>query len=209
MSKHVTIEDLRAPKSKTGFRYVYNILSANDAGNRAGQPFQAQKRIGSNRHGWIGPRRGTAKEAAQDYCDYINGNGVSLAPKLNTASHPRRKKHKMTKAEAEAWRKFQEERAKRKAKEAPPAEHIYLIAETGCSDAVKVGHSSDTRIADLQTGNPRELRLLAKLPGSRDDEQALHARFIHLHEDWMRGEWFRPTPELLSVFDLDEGSPLD
>jgi hypothetical protein len=70
--------------------------------------------------------------------------------------------------------------------------------------AVKIGYASKSvyqRIRDMQTGNPRQLVILGYKPGYRDDEQALHAQFIHHN---ILGEWFRPTPAILSTFPSKE-----
>jgi hypothetical protein len=48
---------------------------------------------------------------------------------------------------------------------------------------------------DIRSGNPTQLRLLAVVPGGREVEQELHARFSHLRR---RGEWFDRAPELLA-----------
>lgn len=65
-------------------------------------------------------------------------------------------------------------------------------------DHVKIGHSRDVekRRAELQTGNPYQLELLAQVPGSPVDERALHKRFA---AERVAGEWFRITPELEQV----------
>jgi hypothetical protein len=53
-------------------------------------------------------------------------------------------------------------------------------------------------------GNPDEIRILATIPGlSILDETRLHDRFRHL---WIRGEWYRPDPELLSYI-AEVGTP--
>jgi hypothetical protein len=77
---------------------------------------------------------------------------------------------------------------------------IYLV-QAGKSGPVKVGWASDygnvaRRVGALQVGNHDELHLLATLPGGRDRERALHEQFA---SDRIRGEWFRPTPELLGL----------
>ena len=61
--------------------------------------------------------------------------------------------------------------------------------------AVKIGHSAlldsiNVRVSNIQLGNPNVVRLVAVVAGSREEEDALHARL----EDagaWLRGEWFR------------------
>lgn len=83
--------------------------------------------------------------------------------------------------------------------------YVYCIGEEDRTLAVKVGYARDAqfRIADLQTGNPRKLVILGVLRGTRQDERDLHARYI---KDNVLGEWFRPTAELLSEFDIDPES---
>lgn len=60
---------------------------------------------------------------------------------------------------------------------------------------VKIGLSRDPkwRMKTLQIGNPEKLELVAAMPGSRRDEQALHKRFEASH---IHSEWFRLTQEL-------------
>lgn len=55
---------------------------------------------------------------------------------------------------------------------------------------VKIGwamRSPWARMRELQTGCPEALRLMAAVPGSRDEERRLHETFAELH---YRGEWF-------------------
>lgn len=47
---------------------------------------------------------------------------------------------------------------------------------------------------ELQVGNHEILTLLAAYPSTMEDEYKIHLRFEHL---LIRGEWFRPEPELL------------
>lgn len=74
--------------------------------------------------------------------------------------------------------------------------YVYLISD---GTAVKVGYSvkPEARVAELQTGNPRELLLLAKKEGTEATEATLHTRFI---EDNLILEWFRPSTTLLRWF---------
>lgn len=194
MPKTLTIEDIRSSESKTGFRYV----AKPDPARRGGRPYRAIKAIGKTRNGWQGPRRFTPEEAAQDYCDYVNGNAISSAPQLKTPNHPQRKNGKASEREKELYAAYRAEREKRIAKQPKADGHVYLIGMIGNDSAVKIGHSTDTRLADLQTGNPYELTLLGTIPGTQDKERELHAKYI---EDNILLEWFRPTPELLSEFD--------
>lgn len=70
----LTPNDIWNPARKSQYNYV-----ANHDGGSSRKPFYAQVGVGDT-HGkgvgqprWRGPRRATALEAAQDYCDYING----------------------------------------------------------------------------------------------------------------------------------------
>jgi excisionase family DNA binding protein len=71
---------------------------------------------------------------------------------------------------------------------------VYFLA--AIDGPIKIGFARDVseRLAALQIANPHPLRLLASLPGTVRLERALHRRFA---EHRLRGEWFRPAPELL------------
>ncbi len=76
---------------------------------------------------------------------------------------------------------------------------VYILSEN--TKYYKIGHThSDpkNRIADLQTGNPRELKLLIKIETEFPDalEARLHTKFANKCE---RNEWF-----ILDDKDLDE-----
>lgn len=66
--------------------------------------------------------------------------------------------------------------------------YVYFIQD-GRKGAVKIGMTVDPekRLRDLQTGNPRTLRIRHVIPGDRSTEKALHARFEPAR---IRGEWF-------------------
>ena len=61
-----------------------------------------------------------------------------------------------------------------------------------CEGFVKIGIASDVerRFRDLQSANPHRLECLAVLPGGRDVERRLHARFAaqRTHDEWFRIE---------------------
>jgi hypothetical protein len=71
---------------------------------------------------------------------------------------------------------------------------VYFI-QAGEGGSIKIGWSQKIpqRRASLQTANARRLVVLGAVPGTRETEAALHARFAHLR---MEGEWFRNAPEL-------------
>jgi hypothetical protein len=72
---------------------------------------------------------------------------------------------------------------------------IYFIGEHETEGPVKIGYttgpvnplSARARLTSLQCGNPRELVVLAMMPGRESDEAGLHRRFIR---DRVSGEWF-------------------
>jgi len=67
---------------------------------------------------------------------------------------------------------------------------VYMIQDSG-SKACKIGVSNDpiNRLATLQTGFPYDLNLLWAVPGSFQEEKALHNALGDFH---LRGEWFDP-----------------
>lgn len=74
----------------------------------------------------------------------------------------------------------------------PTRGFIYFVQ---CGEFVKIGWTVSVRerIADLQTGNPFEIRILATKPGSPTHEKSLHRKFA-VHR--IRGEWFRLAEEI-------------
>src|SRR5262245_48533331 len=73
---------------------------------------------------------------------------------------------------------------------------IYFIQDSA-TYAIKIGHTNDdpyVRLDALQTGNPSELVLLTSMPGECFHEARLHRNLAAAR---IRGEWFRPVPELL------------
>lgn len=77
---------------------------------------------------------------------------------------------------------------------------IYFIQEVP-DGAVKIGYTGGdpyARLASLQTGNSKPLRVLAFAPGGPKEERDLHERFADLR---LQGEWFHPGPKLLGFID--------
>lgn len=76
---------------------------------------------------------------------------------------------------------------------------IYFLQDPTTLE-IKIGYTGDEtadgRLSKLQTGNPRDLVLLATMPGDRKVDAALKQRFS---PHCVRGEWFLPAPELLEV----------
>jgi hypothetical protein len=77
---------------------------------------------------------------------------------------------------------------------------LYFIVAGREAVAVKIGFtdetSPDARLMALQTGNHEPLSLLAFGPGTMKDEYNLHA---FLRADWIRGEWYKPTAQVLAA----------
>jgi len=71
---------------------------------------------------------------------------------------------------------------------------VYFV-QSGDDGPIKIGWSRDVvrRVAELQTANAHALVLLGAVPGTMEDEAAMHARFAHLR---MEAEWFRNSPEI-------------
>ena len=70
----------------------------------------------------------------------------------------------------------------------------FLQDETG---PIKAGKSKNMvqRIRDIQTCNPRPIKLLGRTGGYTWTERQIHKKFAHLR---IHGEWFRPEKELLN-----------
>jgi len=71
---------------------------------------------------------------------------------------------------------------------------VYFIA-THDDRYVKIGTTTRivSRLSQIQTSHPEDVRLLGITQGSRNREKVWHDRWSHLHT---RGEWYRLTPEL-------------
>lgn len=69
---------------------------------------------------------------------------------------------------------------------------IYFICEDGRNEFVKIGfslRSAYTRLKELQTSNPRKLKVIAIVKGSMEEEKKLHKRFNEERVSW-DSEWF-------------------
>lgn len=90
-------------------------------------------------------------------------------------------------------RHWREAREARRAQREP--RWIYF-AQVGADGPIKIGVSGNpwSRVAEMQTACPWELRLLAWRPGEAPDERALHQKLAQFR---MRGEWFEPSTEVL------------
>lgn len=192
----LTVENIRNPQNVSGFSHVrFAKRGLRDGPNW--KPYQAETHKGINGERWQGPRRSTAEEAAQDYCDYINGNEIAVAT-LSTAGHETRKQQIERDPEYEsALGVIRDFKAQEKGKQG----YVYLIGVEGDDYGVKIGYSvkPPARCGELQTGNPRKLFLLASFEGTLEDERRIHAAYL---KDNLIGEWFRPSAGLFKEFGL-------
>jgi hypothetical protein len=79
----------------------------------------------------------------------------------------------------------------------PLGSSVYYVRMVNADGFIKIGvaTSPESRLANMQVGSPYELELMHSEPGDETLEAQLHARFQHLH---VRGEWFRPDPDLVN-----------
>ncbi len=83
---------------------------------------------------------------------------------------------------------------------------VYFIRSEKTRE-IKIGFTAgqaDRRLNSLQTAHPYKLQLMAKIPGNLEYEKSLHDRFSR-HR--LKGEWFRPHPDLLAfISGINNGS---
>lgn len=72
------------------------------------------------------------------------------------------------------------------------AGHVYFML---IEDLIKIGFSTDV---ERRAKALRADEVLAKMPGTRQLERQLHARFGPF---WVEGEYYKPAPELLAYID--------
>lgn len=150
------------------------------------------------------PRRSPAYRAYCKDCHRTRGgHGATPAtPALKSAGHRAGRKPMRRDLEIEhALGVLRDARGRARGKQG----YIYLIVEVlpgGGLHYGKVGFSTNppARVAELQTGNPRPLRLHLSKPGTEADEAALHQKYIG---DNVLQEWFRITKNLLLEWDAE------
>lgn len=193
-------QDIQNPSLVSGYSHVGYNSSAAHPSKKAYQAYDPRSAGPTKKHRWKGPRRATAAEAAQDYCDYINGSGVTPAPQVKSAGHEAKREPLPRDPEVEAaLGVLRDARGLREGNQG----YVYCIAEAeGVAPLVKIGYSTNpqARVGELQTGNGRLLFLLAYFAGTEADEKALHSKYI---KDNTLQEWFRPSDALLSEFGYD------
>lgn len=76
---------------------------------------------------------------------------------------------------------------------------VYFISDMSDDGPIKVGMTKGNpfaRMAELQTGNPRRLRILGVMRGDADLERLFHRLFARGR---LSGEWFGRTPALMAI----------
>jgi len=193
--------DIADVRLKSGYRHVRFENVAGRPKPYVAEVRNPQRGKGRGSMSQVGPHRATALEAAWDYCNHVNNGGqVPTAKVLKSAGH------KYTKAPVDpqvqaALGVLRDARAQRQGKQG----YVYLIVEDlpgGGLRYGKVGYSVNPpkRVAELQTGNPRKLKLHLMKPGTVADEAALHAKYQKYN---VLQEWFLITKELLLEWDAE------
>lgn len=185
-------KDIVNPKRVSGYDHVHDTHKGDRPKPYMAVACDGEKKLDNHGRSWRGPCRATPIEAAQDYCDHINGNPLSASVKLNRAGHvvirPKNATPQVKPIKAK----------KTRTKKALPG-YVYLISD---GTALKVGKTTThptQRIGSLQTGNPRLLSLLAFFEVSDVNivELTLHKKFISLN---VLGEWFTHDQMILDEF---------
>jgi len=80
--------------------------------------------------------------------------------------------------------------------------YVYAV-ESMPTGAIKIGRALNVRhrLKSLQVSTPDELRERGRIRGTHELEERLH---LALAEHNIRGEWFRPAPEVLRVVEMIE-----
>jgi hypothetical protein len=85
--------------------------------------------------------------------------------------------------------------------EAPKGSCVYFFQSTGPNPIIKIGFTSsvEDRLATLEREHPYDLDpVLYFAPANRELETQLLMAF---NKSQLRGEWFNPTPDLISYID--------
>ena len=85
---------------------------------------------------------------------------------------------------------------------------IYFLKENSRYGKVKIGYSNNIkkRLESLQVANSNELLVLLVANGGQRAEKGLHHKFKSLR---VRGEWYKPAPELMKFIDEIKMAELD
>lgn len=79
-----------------------------------------------------------------------------------------------------------------------PESYVYFITEEGDERFVKIGRAKDIRyrLDMLQTGNPRLLKVMRKMPGAQRLESWMRNKFKQQH---IRSEWYHTQEEMATI----------
>jgi len=82
---------------------------------------------------------------------------------------------------------------------------VYVLREKG-TNYCKIGKADDvtSRVATLQTGNPRQLEVIAVLPGNETAEREMHRKYWHYRVPSGGEEWFDIPPEIIDRITLGD-----
>lgn len=184
--------DIENRARQTGYNHVQYSGVRNGSTKKPYQAIAYGGKLDRAGRSWKGPRRATALESAQDYCDHVNGGHVVTTVHLARAGHTA-----VVNPDRVVVKRAPQNRPLRSG-----AGHVYCISD---GTALKIGMTTDhpsNRIASLQTGNPRLLTVLASV----EVDDAIAAERI-LHEHFMEynllGEWFQPHPSIFVAFGLE------
>lgn len=85
--------------------------------------------------------------------------------------------------------------------------YIYFVADLEHAVVIKIGWSKEwgRRMATLQSGYPWPLEPLLVIPGTTEEEHALHQCFAGLKVKAGRGEWFHATEMICSFIGWLQG----
>ena len=105
----------------------------------------------------------------------------------------------------EEYGKLRHQRAERRTPLKPKAEGSFVYFIGGDDGLIKIGRSRnpEARAAELQTGSPVPLRVLASVSGDSRLEAQYHRRFADFR---VRGEWFERCPTLLNEIEILQGT---
>ena len=190
---------VRQPYCKPCKRFWNSLRTYVDGKLIAPSMTEVRKALAAQQQGFVPPAQPTLKTAGhrRSATPATRKESAALRTQRHRVQHEQRKLRKMEEREGSSVPGTVYLIAERFETAFPPRDPSKVYIK---NFAVKIGHTKkDDRIAGLQTGNPRPLVLLAERPGTKDDERALHAKFIG---DNVLHEWFRPTLSVLLEFGL-------
>ena len=192
-----------ATDSASGYKYVRSASAGPNGGGKT-VLWKAEIRRGSML--WRSEYFRRPIDAAKACCDYINTNDLPDPKKLKTAGHAYDIESTERDPEVEsALGVLRDHRAQKAGRQG----YVYCIGEVDehgeLTDYVKIGYSVNPRkrIAELQCGNPRRLRMIGFIEGTQADEANMHSAYLEYN---VMQEWFRATDGLIEQFQEDRSS---